>query len=1404
MSVGGRRSFSGGLVALCALVAIMLATAAAALAAAPPTPETTAATNVTAGTAVLNGVLNPHSKASVGWAFNYAPSSVTCDGGGQTQQESKGAEVEDEAVHAEVVNLLPGTEYTACLVAYGGESPPEAFGPTIHFTTSAVAPPPFGQVGSGAGQFHSPDGVGVDRATGDVYVADFFNYRVDRFDGSGGFLGAFGWEVDEAAPATELQTCAASCREGSPGVGAGQFGQFGQGGPLGLAVDDDPLSASAGDVYVVDDENFRVQKFGPSGEFLLMFGGGVDETGGGDVCVVHEICRKGTAGTADGQFEWAFRGSYIAVGPGGAVYVGDRARVQVFEPSGAWRENISLAGLSSEGRVTALAVDAAGDVFVVDQGVAGVREFAPNGTEKAQFDAGSNTVQAIALDPAGDLFVGDASGGFHVLKYSPSGRELDSFASHTLVGTLGGMAFSESAGAPGSLYVSDAEQDDIWTLPVPAPGPVIEAGSESAAPVARGAAALAAMVNPEGSETTYTFQYLDEAHFEASGYASASSTPVVSVGSGFEDQAAGAHLTGLLPNEIYHYRIVATNSRGTATGPDRTFETLPVAQVEGPWAENVAGTSVTLAARVDPLGSSTTYRLEWGASIAYGNVFGGNVGEGLEYVPVGGFHLQGLEPDTTYHYRLITTSSEGTVVGPDHAFTTQLAGEELTLPDGRAWELVSPAKKGGALIDPTITSYHTVEAAAGGGAIAYEASDAIGEDPVGKGNVTEVLSARGPGGWRSRDISMPSSLPPEGTAAEGGENQNFSVFSSDLSAGLIEQKAAAVRPLSPEATERTPYLRNNLVCEKQAQGCYTPLVTPGNVEPGVAFGGTAPGQEGSGSEVTVVGATPDLGHVILSSPAPLTAGAVSAETERREPPQNLYEWYDGHLQLVNVLPDGTTRPGARFGYEASGERELVVAHSISDDGQRIVWSFGTLGEGPIELFVRDMARKRTLKLGGSDATYQTMSGNGSRVFYSEKGELYEVNVENGAQADLTASHGAGEANAGVRDAVLGSSEDGSYIYFVATGALASGARSGAYNLYVMHDGTDGWGTTYISTLSKADEHSWYANSGELAEPCSCRGVHHAQVSSRVSSSGRYLVFMSSEPLTGYDNTDAVSGQPDEEVFLYDAVVRRLVCVSCNPTGARPTGVLDGEQAPLVDPERGWSARGESETRGEHWLAGMLPTWQKVLIGQADSAAFYQPRFLSGDGRLFFDSPDSLVPQATNGLMNVYEYEPPGVGSCTSASATYGEASDGCVSLISSGTSSGESSFYDASENGDDVFFITSSRLVPEDVDTAYDVYDAHVCSPEAPCSTAPVTPPPCASGDSCKAAPSPQPAIFGAPASATFDGAGNVIPAAKTSTPRSLVCKRGAVEKRGKCVRKRKPERKRRARRTGNHGRAGR
>jgi hypothetical protein len=97
-----------------------------------------------------------------------------------------------------------------------------------------------------------------------------------------------------------------------------------------------------------------------------------------------------------------------------------------------------------------------------------------------------------------------------------------------------------------------------------------------------------------------------------------------------------------------------------------------------------------------------------------------------------------------------------------------------------------------------------------------------------------------------------------------------------------------------------------------------------------------------------------------------------------------------------------------------------------------------------------------------------------------------------------------------------------------------------------------------------------------------------------------------------------------------------------------------------------------------------------------------------------------------------------------------------LGLISSGLAGGESGFLDASENGNDVFFLTCEKLVAQDDDTSLDVYDAHVCREQSPCVSALVPPPSCTTADACRAAPLAQPPIFGAPSSATFSGAGNI------------------------------------------------
>ncbi len=913
----------------------------------------------------------------------------------------------------------------------------------------ASAATQFGSYGPEAEQFELPAGVAVD-ATGNVYVGDQNNNRLDKFNGAGDWEWASGAGVLNGA--SEMQTCTSSCQGG---LFAGAPEALANDG--GVAVDNDPLSSSYGDVYVLDEEHSRVEKFDATGEFLLTFGGEVNETTGGDVCRAGEKCKlDATNGGANGEFSYMLSpygvNSFIAVGPTGEVYVGDEGRVEVFESSGVWKENISLTGLSTEARPTALAVDSAGDIFLKDGGVPGVREFEPDGTEMStRFDGNSTTVTAIALDPSsGHVFVGDSSGEFHILEYDSNGKELAGFAAKTVNGENRGLAFSDATGelyAPesykfdvssGNGFVEEKYQASIWVISPPAPGPTVE--GESATPELQGASTLEAQVNPEGDETTVRFEYVDEADFKASGYASATSTSPVIVGStpSFEDQTVTAH-PELVPGTVYHYRVVATNSNGTASSEGQSFQEIPPALILGPWTTNVAGTSVTIDAEIDPQGTSTTYRLEYGTSLSYGHVFSGSVGEGSGYVTISR-HIQELEPLTTYHYRIVTNNEVGTWQSPDHTFTTQAETTgEVSLPDGRAWELVTPPNKHGALIEPELIGlFGEMQAASDGSGIAYMVNEPISEKaPASYGaGGDQAFSVRSSDGWHTQEVGAPVDLTENlYNQEEVGEPTFAILFSSDLSQVVMEPGPYDLQSLSPEATERTLYLHDNTT------GKYVPLVTPANVPAGAKIGAeTVDGETAYYQQMVYLGATPDLSHIVFQSPRRLTPEAVEGtggseghagcdEPRKTGCPQNLYEWSAGRLSLVDILPDGTPLRGEEGNGAYLGRSSQDTLHAISNDGRRIVWSHGSLQHSRTNtLYVRDMVEGKTRQMGGPGARFEMMSEDGSTVFYWENSELYAYDIDAETTTNLTKDHAAGEHNGGVKDGfVMDASEDGSYI-----------------------------------------------------------------------------------------------------------------------------------------------------------------------------------------------------------------------------------------------------------------------------------------------------------------------------------------------------------------------------------------
>jgi sugar lactone lactonase YvrE len=1233
----------------------------------------------------------------------------------------------------------------------------------------------FGTAGSQGGQFNTPKGIAVNDASHDLYVVDSGNNRVERFTSTGVYIGQF-----DGSGTYEVEGQV----EHGPAAPTGAFSNATR-----IAVDNsgNPLDPSEEDVYVIDRGHNVVDKFSAAGAYLgqlttsrkrpfeKLAGVAVDTTGA--LWVTQEVRETESGYSTEGEL----------------INYSDALVNEFLSSNPADERTSSVEGglaVNSDGRV--YAPDRSGNASAVARDIQLFKNY------KYESRLETNLMTDVAVDTSdNEAYVSFAE---RVEAYGDNGPHsnplLQVFGEGDLSGG-DGIAVDPSSHA---VYVADGAANTIAVF-----GrviiPDVLTGPEPTEEEQEGTATLQGTVNPDGEPvTSCQFEY-----GETEGYGLTAECAVLP-GSGSSPVRVTARASGLTPLTTYHYRLVAGNANGTNAGSDQSF-TAPVRpRIGGESAEAITSNAATLRAEINPGGADTTYRFEYGPTTAYGAsvpIAAGDAGAGVLDTSAYA-RAQNLSPSTVYHFRVVVSSAAAReVAGPDEQFSTQPTGSTFQLPDGRAWEMVSPPDKHGAGL--YAVGYYEgadIQSAVGGEAFAWAASAPIESNPAGGrvGETTQVLSKRrGPGVWASLDIATPHT---EGASTLAvGHSSEYKLFSEDLSSALVEPAGNTPLPPLPAGSEKTIYIRDN------ASGGYRALVSSANVPTGMRFGGNEELVGGAAFSA----ATPDLSHVVLNSSVALTEGS---RTEG-----GLYEWAGGKLQLVDVLPDGTQATSATLGF-----RETDTRHAVSNDGSRLVW------ESRGRLYLRDMtsgANGETVQVDAAQgapepaeglSVYQTASSDDSRVFFTSaapltanstatKGaeDLYVFELTSaagqplaGTLTDLTAGANPGEG-AAVQRGAIGSSEDGSYVYFVANGVLGNGSGRGAKqgncidaskasnqtcNLYVEHRdaATHSWDEpVFIAALSAEDEADWDGQQGGQTE-------NLANMTARVSPNGRYLAFMSDRSLTGYANRDANSGVPDEEVFLYDAQGEKLVCASCDPTGAQPVGMHDvggpGTE-PLVDKGQNWGGR---------WLAANIPGWTSQSLGTAQ----YQSRYLSDNGRLYFNSSDPLVPADVNGQEDVYQYEPAGIGGCQpprygqSAGSVYSVEAAGCIGLLSSGLSSEESAFMDASETGGDVFFMTSSRLLSQDYDTSFDVYDAHECTLAAPCAPpAALQPPPCTTGDACKAAPMPQPTTFGAPSSETFSGAGNIAPSASRPavTPRSSGQARKLEQALKKC--RKRPKRRR-------------
>lgn len=972
----------------------------------------------------------------------------------------------------------------------------------------------FGSEGSDAGQLLRPNGMATSPVNGHLYVADNSNYRISEFTAWGKFVKAWGWGVADGSP--ELQSCGPeasppteTCQAGLDGFGPGQFHYA-----SGVEVD------SSGNIYVAEAtsetltegpvHNFRVQKFGPSGNFLLMFGGGVNQgpTNSGNLCTAShliegDICGVGQKGSDEGEFDVGLFGrarDVIAIGPGNSVYVADKGRFQKFNSGGIYQSQIAMPKLKetlpeSEGggeidvdTPGALATDpASGDLYFSfsQPGESGGSGRVGNRPDVYRLDASGGIVRKlsaqipdrIVVDPSGNVFVldrydggvvsGDLAHPDQLLEFNPAGNQTSKLCTPERVLTPGNgetdqrilavatndngnvyCAFGPQGATTPETYIRAYGPAPVAYEPAPLVPPQI--ADQYAASVDNSGAVLRGRINPNfWTDTTYLVEYGVGKCSEGGCTSQQPPGPASKLTSKVTNlpvTSAGVFLNDLAPDTTYHYRFVAA---GTGSGGE------PVRGVGGkPGEDGAEGTFTTLP---DPLPVSTTC--------------------------------------------------------PNQALRS---GPSALLPDCRAYELVSPLEKNGsdilALPDISGTPNTLAQSATDGDRLTFSVygSFAGSESAPFTG---QYMARRGGAGWTTAPIS-----PPRGESfysTNTSLQHEFKSFSADLTFSWLRHDSEPQLAAGAIAGYANLYRRNN------EDGSYEALCS------------VAPPHQSPGDfKPEIQGMSADGSHFVFRAEDNLVPAAPVGGAAQ------LYECSGGQLRLVSVLPNGTAHKGSS---SAGGVGPIQgwtnVTNAVSANGSRIFWS--DAGGAPGKIYVR-VNGTATVPVSSPEspaaaAQFWTAAVDGSKAVYSfvnggKEGNLYLFDV-----ASKTTTPIAGQSLG-----VLGASADASRIYFASRQALDTGAVAGLVNLYLFQAGT----TNYIGELSEEDLSA--ANLSPMSPIARLR-------TARVSPDGKTLAFTSKASMTGFNSSDVASREIDTEVFIYDAEEDELRCVSCNRSGVRPSG-----------------------------------------------------------------------------------------------------------------------------------------------------------------------------------------------------------------------------------------------------------
>jgi hypothetical protein len=857
-------------------------------------------------------------------------------------------------------------------------------------------------------------------------------------------------------------------------------------------------------------------------------------------------------------------------------------------------------------------------------------------------------------------------------------------------------------------------------------------------------ATLHGVLNPTapGEPGTYEFAYRQSAT-ECQGEGERLTPATASTAE--EKQKVSAEVTGLRAGVSYTFCLLAHNGVGeTAVGSPVTLTRPP--SIDDASASNETPTTADVSAKINPDELPTTYSFEYGPSTAYGASIplpDANIGAGVTDVLVTQ-HLTGLTEGTTYHYRVIASNSAGTTTGEDHTFV--YAGTAPALPDGRAYEMVTPPEKNGALVGVHFIGLQP-DISEGGSRIISNSVQCFANSPSCTGLREQegdpYLFTRTSAGWTTTPLAPPAT--------------QLSINASELNS--VDAEAGLFSAPTPPSGENDYYTRN-------ARGSLLhigPLTSPttGSL-------GEAPKQEPM--------ATADFSHVLFGDdrigarwPFDATLGNQTATlleyigTENTAPTLVGVSGGPGSHDLISIC--GTKLGGveAQFGkkYNPMSADGSVVYFTALPERTGPCPSGSGANEGvevPVKTLYARIDESHTVLISGrspqsctgacltsapSDAEFQGASADGSQVFFTSTQQLtndategslnlYEYDFDRPIGENLVAVS-AGDTSGGGPGVVevTAVAGNGSHVYFTATGVLSAEANSqgqralaGGKNLYVYEGNPDGAGrTAFIATLPSADESFIDRESGFFEG----QGLGL----DNVTPDGRFLVFLSHGQLTA-DDTRATGFT---QVYRYDAQTGELTRLSVGEHGYNDNG-LSGLGDALIVPAGVAFVNSAGPARGD-------PT-------------------MSHDGSfVFFESPIALTPGAVNDVQVA-------VGEGPSYAENVYEWHNGDVSLISDGKDLSSIAYVSGlvrpdegasavqllgtDATGANVFFRTASRLSPKDTDTLADYYDARIGGgfPEGSAT-------PACEGDGCRTTNAAPPG-FAAPGSVTLSGSGNLTP----------------------------------------------